>query len=61
MHFILPKEEFQVVLVEVHFAEMVDLNDRVVSFDYVTNGAGSGTGSRTAETPGGSSSRTPDA
>ena len=59
MKFILPKEEFQVVLVEVHFAKMVDINNRVVSFDYLTKGAGSG--SRTADEAGGSSSRTPDA
>ena len=59
VHLILPKEEFQVVLVEVHFGKMVDINDRVVSFDYLVKGAGSG--SRMAETGGSRSSRTPDA
>ena len=32
--FILPREEFAVVLLDVHFSKMCDINDKVVNFQY---------------------------
>ena len=56
-HFILPKEEFVVVLLEVHFAKMCEINERVLSFEYFRGAGGS---SRTLAETGASSSRTPE-
>ena len=40
LHFIHPKEDFAVILLDVHFAKMCDIHDRVVSFQYLRTGAG---------------------